>query len=293
MIHRRVSPRHLGQMQSDGFCPRCFWYLVRMNFRMPFDRPMPGIMYHLDIFEKGLVDAYYAIHQKLPKWLDSLGCATTVEFPRKMTQEFPDLNITMVGMLDAVFARPNGKLVAVDYKSAHYKGDDDPYLPIYKIQLLGYSHLLESNGIGSVESAALVYFQNNLNDYKEKPLELLAKDGMTVPFDVKIHKVDIDMADLKPLLIKFRDFADAANPPEGLEKCKDCGRLELLLDFEVKMRDGQDSLRRTDQLFRQVYLPRLLADRDRAKRAGKDMEEDEFLNMSDEQYDARPAGWGL
>ena len=293
MSHLRVSPRHLGQMEIDDFCPRCFWYQVHMEFKMPFNGIMPGIMFNLDIFEKKIVDAYFAREEKLPKWLASLNCTTTVDFPSKMMQEFPDLDITLVGMPDAVFGNRRGKLIVVDYKSAHYKGDDDHFMPAYEIQLLGYAHLLESNGVGKVEGAALVYFQNSLKDYGQKPLELLTEKGFSAPFETRIHHVDLDMEDLEPLLVRIREVADTAMPPQGLEHCKDCGRLEQLLDFEVRMRDGQDSLRRRDQLFKHVYLPRILEDRDRAKRAGKDMEEDEFLNMSDAQYDARPASWDL
>ncbi len=137
MSHLRVSPRHLGQMQLDTFCPRCFWYLVQMDFKLPFDRPMPGIMYNLDAFEKAIVDAHFGSKDRAPKWLEPLGCKAPVEFPAKMTQEFPDLDITLVGMPDAVFSKSNGNLVLVDYKTAGYKGDDDPFMPTYETQLLG------------------------------------------------------------------------------------------------------------------------------------------------------------
>src|SRR4051812_47267371 len=101
MSHLRVSPRHLGQMQLNTFCPRCYWYQVQMSFRMPFDSPMPGIMFHLDTFEKKLVDAYFENFDKAPKWLKQLDCDSVVDFPTKMTQEFPKYNVTLVGMPDA------------------------------------------------------------------------------------------------------------------------------------------------------------------------------------------------
>jgi len=106
----RVSPRHLGQMRRSDFCPRCFWYSVALGFRHPFDMPMAGIMYNLDIFEKALVEAHFVAKGTGPKWLSSLGCSKPVSFPRKMTQEFPSLGLTLVGMPDAVFAKKDGSL---------------------------------------------------------------------------------------------------------------------------------------------------------------------------------------
>src|ERR1019366_8557814 len=121
MGHLRVSPRHLGQMQLANFCDRCFFYQVQLNFHLPFDRPMPGIMYNMDLFEKRIVRVHLDEHGKLPRWLDSLDCISTVEFPPKMTIEFPDLDVTLVGMPDEVFRKRNNNLYLVDYKTARYK----------------------------------------------------------------------------------------------------------------------------------------------------------------------------
>jgi hypothetical protein len=60
-----------------------------------------------------------------------------------MTQEFPDLDITMVGMPDAVFSDAKGNLVLIDYKTAGFKGLEDPFMPTYETQLLGYAQPLQ------------------------------------------------------------------------------------------------------------------------------------------------------
>lgn len=39
------------------------------------------------------------------------------------------------------------------------------------------THLLENAGVGEVESAALIYFENNLSEYEDKPLDLLTDAG--------------------------------------------------------------------------------------------------------------------
>ncbi len=231
----RVSPRHLGQMRRADFCLNSFRFGIGLGFRYPFDFPMPGIMFNMDNFEKRLVDAHFEEKGSLPKWLKALGCTEPVEFPAKLTEDIDDLDLTLVGMPDAFFRKKNGDLMVIDYKTAKCKGADDPFIRVYEAQLWGYARLLESNGIGDVPSAALVYFQNDLANYKDSPLDLLSSDGMTVPFTVKLHPVDIDMKELDGLLKKFRKFADMTGPLLDCD-CKSCQRLQRLFEIEKKFR---------------------------------------------------------
>ncbi len=235
----RVSPRHLGQMRLATFCPSCFWYAIALGFRYPFDMPMPGIMHNLDKFEKLLVEAYFNKHGKAPKWLSQLGCTGPVDFPEKMTEDISNLGITLVGMPDGVFKKKDGSLCVVDYKTAKHKGEDDPFLPAYQTQLQGYARLLEHYEIGQVTSAALVYFQNDLSSYAAKPLDLLTDTGITVPFTVEIHNIELDPKAIDELLKKFRKFADLPAPPEGSEKCKTCQRLDRLFQVEHRLLSTQ------------------------------------------------------
>ena len=244
---------------------------------------MPGIMYYLDMFEKAIVDAHVEAEGELPAWLEDLNCETTVEFPSKMTAEFPKFDITMAGMPDAVFKKRSGKLCLVDYKTALAKGDADPFWPIYRIQLAGYVHLLEANKIGVVDSAALVYFENQAKAYRSSPLDLLSEQGFHIPFKVTIHEVDIDRSELEPLLKRFRDYADLKTPPEGLEKCKDCAKLEQLFKIEQDIRNMEDVWRRRDQFFRLSMYPEIQARRQRAKMAW-DLTLDEDLQPVDPEF---------
>ena len=282
-MHLRISPRDLGAMLVEPFCERCYFYKAKLNFKLPFDRPMPGILHYLDRFEKTLVDTHFAEEGKLPAWLRTLGCESTVEFPEKMTQVFPKYDITMVGMPDAVFSKSNGELCLVDFKTAMNKGDNDPFMPIYKTQLLGYTHLLESNGIGEVDSAVLIYFENQAKAYESKPLDLLTKQGFKMPFSVSIHEVEIDRSELEPLLKRFRKFADMDTAPEGLMKCKNCARLEQLFDIELGMRNQEDVLRHRDNYFRKVMQPVIDARRERARNAW-DLTQDEDQQSAELEF---------
>jgi hypothetical protein len=156
-----------------------------------------------------------------------------------MTQEYPDLGLTLVGMPDAVFKKKDETLCLVDYKTAGYKGEEDPFMPCYETQLWGYARLLEHYGIGTVSSMALVYFANTLRDYDENPLDLLTNDGIQVPFAVKIHPVKVNHDGLDPLLKDFRMYADLPAPPDGNDKCKTCKRLKFLFEIEQRLRGNE------------------------------------------------------
>jgi hypothetical protein len=260
-------------MNTADFCPRCFWYMFQMRFRTLFDHGMPGIMFHMDAFEKRIVEAHLNEHGEFPEWLKGLNCIDTVDFPRKMTMEFPKYDVTLVGMPDAVFLQANKELCVVDYKTAICKGDGDKYLPIYQAQLLGYTHLLEANNIGTVGSAALVYFENILKDFQLEPLDLLTPGGFDVPFHVEIHSVKINCEDLDPLLKQLREFADMKVPPRGRRKCPDCALLQKLLDGEVLRRGAEEDARNRDGLAR-IHSRRLEAERQIAREGWQEEEGD-------------------
>jgi hypothetical protein len=243
MDNIRVSPRDLGKMLLKKFCPRCYWILIGLGFRVPFDMPMAGLMYNMDRFEKALVECHFEDKGLSPKWLASMNCVEVAEFPEKMTMEFPKYGLTMVGKPDAVLRKKDGSLFLIDYKTAKDKGSDDPFMPAYETQLLGYVHLLEANGVGKVSEVALVYFDNDLVDYYDEPLELLTRSGLTVPFTAKIHPIEFSRQALDPLLKAFRGYADMLAPPKGRDHCKDCERLERLENLQTIARTAA----KTDQ----------------------------------------------
>lgn len=290
----RVSPRHLGQMRMADFDPHCFWYSVALGFRHPFDMSMPGILYNMDRFEKLLVDAHFDAKKSAPKWLASLGCTGPASFPAKMTEDIPSLGLTLVGMPDAVFTKKDGTLCLVDYKTAKCKGADDPFMPIYETQLWGYARLLESNGIGKVSSAALVYFANTLSDYSDKALDLLTNEGIRVPFEVKIHQVKLDLKALDPLLKEFRRYVDMVTPPEGNVDCKTCKRLDALFDIEFRQRGLKKRIK--DLEYRDTaamnFFIQLRDQEQRLDRARQSVGwENELADSMPPDFDCRPAAW--
>jgi len=252
-------------------------------------------MFNLDKFEKQIVESYYKTFDKFPRWMDDLKLYSIVDFPAKMTMDFPKYDITMVGMPDAVFRTSSGKLCLVDYKSAKYKGQDDPFMPVYETQLMGYTHLLEHAGVGEVESAFLIYFENNLCDFEKQPLDLLSDEGFDVPFSVKIHEVKINRPDLWPLLKQVRGYADMRHPPTCLGKCKNCWGLQALFDKEERRLNAASTYRSMDEnYFRKVVKPMLLKDAESARAAWSTVDDDiESDRIACAFQDSIPASWDV
>lgn len=292
----RVSPRHLGQMRRADFSPHCFWHSIALGFRHPFDMPMPGIMFNMDGFQKKLIQAHFDTKGVAPKWLASLGCTEPVSFPAKMTMEFPKYGLTLVGMPDGLFRKKDGTLYLVDYKTARYKGADDPFMPGYETQLWGYAQLLEHHHIGTVTSAAIVYFENTLTDFATKPLDLLTNDGMQVPFKVRIHEVAIDRGAIEPLMKAYRMYADMAKPPEENDGCKTCERLKVLFDAENGARGNAKAIKGLENKDTATlnYIIQVAAANRREARARQSFGwEDSLADSVDEDIDCIPADWDL
>lgn len=139
--------------------------------------------------------------------------------------------------------------------------------------MLGYAELIEQAGLGDVESAALVYFQNGSKAYRDTPLDLATDAGFSVPFTIATEEIELDRKALKLLMKRFREIADMELPPKGLEGCKHCASIQHLLDAEVARRGQEEYARNRDGLAR-VTSRKLAADRELALRAWNESEDD-------------------
>jgi hypothetical protein len=211
-----------------------------------------------------------------------------------MTEELPELGLTLVGMPDEVFSKKDGTLCLVDYKTAKFKGADDPFMPIYETQLWGYARLLEHEGVGTVSSAALVYFANTLHEYSENSLDLLTTEGIKVPFEVKIHEVKLDLEALNPLLKDFRKYADMPTPPEAVEGCKTCKRLNCLFDVDRMWRNCEktaDSLQNRDSALLDFHMRSWWSGLRESRARESHGWEDTLADSISENTDFVPAAW--
>ena len=54
-------------------------------------------------------------------------------------------------------------------------------------------------------------------------------DGFTMPFRSNLHKVKLNSDMIPPLLKKVREIHDKKSPPEKLDGCEDCNKLEQII----------------------------------------------------------------
>jgi hypothetical protein len=209
--------------------------------------------------------------------------------------DFPEYGVTLVGMLDALLQLRKNH-VLIDYKTAKFKGDSDPFMPNYQSQLSGYTVLIENCGVGKVERAALVYFENCVKQFETDPLALLTEEGMNVPFKVVIHEVDIDRDSIPVLLKRFREYADMPSPPEGKKNCPDCRKREQLCEMFASVERSGVALRAHElrdratfnHILRSMYQKRHKAALDGCLQLCDTLDDHAF-----EEIDSVPSIWDL
>ena len=57
------------------------------------------------------------------------------------------------------------------------------------------------------------------------------QDGFVMGFSARILPVSVDATTIPPLLKRARELLDSSTPPRGRSGCKDCRKLEGLVDL--------------------------------------------------------------
>ena len=141
-------------------------------------------------------------------------------------------NITLSGIPDLIFERHDGSFVIVDYKTARYTGNQDGFMPVYQIQLNGYAYIAEAIGYKPVKDLYLIYFEPPYKETYEAITDGHTNgDGFEMPFKPVIHRIKRNTKEIKRLLEKASKTYELSRPPKGLDGCKDCSRLEELMDM--------------------------------------------------------------
>ena len=176
----QISAKNLGELRSPNFCQRCFWVKTHQK-QLPY-RMFPGIFSSIDSYTKSIVEGYVSREGRLPEWLKDIGAVSKafrsakdamkskkVSASMKFNTAYKDILLT--GIPDAIYQRPNGKIVIVDYKTARYTAGQDELLPIYEIQLNGYAYIpFKSNANGKAKGSfewkkMYHYFMYNKDDF--------------------------------------------------------------------------------------------------------------------------------
>lgn len=220
----RISAKNLGLLSLPDSCPRCFWMRARLGWKAPW-AIMPGIFSSIDAFSKRAILAYFEANGRFPPWIAGRW-ADARPFPTPHHSTFrltdPETGIVLTGVPDLLLGLPGDRLVILDLKTARYSDHQDELLPMYEVQLNGYSLIAESLGMGHVTSLGLVYCEPPTKD-GNNDLEACVGDlGFTMPFRATAVPVRLDRALISPLLKKAKGILGLEKAPKGREGCKEC-----------------------------------------------------------------------
>ena len=227
----RISAKDLGWLAVDDFCPRCFW-IERHAKGLPYQMGFPGIFSSIDAYTKNIVERYFQKNGKFPQWLSEIGSAKRIVSIKPSEFKVKTDSITLTGIPDLLFERPDGSFAIVDYKTAKYTGNQDQLMPIYQIQLNGYAYIAEAIGLKPVKDLYLVYFEPPYKETYEAITDGHTNgEGFEMPFKPVIHKIRREPKEIGKLLEKASNVYELTKPPKGIIGCKDCKRLESLINM--------------------------------------------------------------
>ena len=227
----QISAKDLGWLATEDFCPRCFW-IERHVKGLPYQMGFPGIFSSIDSYTKNIVERYFQRNGTLPSWLKEIGEVKKIISVKASQFKLAKGDITLSGIPDLFFQRPDNSFCIVDYKTARYTGNQDQLMPIYQIQLNGYAYIAEGLGDKPVNDLYLVYFEPPHKDVYEQITDGHTKDsGFEMPFKPRIHKIKKDTKEVERLLKKAEEAYSKENAPIGLAGCKDCEKLENLINM--------------------------------------------------------------
>jgi RecB family exonuclease len=78
---------------------------------------------------------------EFPQWPNEIGSAKRIVSVKPSEFKIETERITLTGIPDLLFERPDGSFAIVYYKTAKYTGNQDQLMLIYPIQLNGYAYI--------------------------------------------------------------------------------------------------------------------------------------------------------
>ena len=163
----RITPRNLGSICLDGYCPRCFKYLLIQKFHPPFNHFGAAIFSDMQKSQEAVIGFYLDRDGCLPKEFSPFSdCSSRANFPRHWSKfsYTHESGVILYGAPDEIFHRKDGTLCVVDLKTAHCKKGKDPFRGQYEVQVVGYADIAE--GLGSEKSLSGAFCTGRLNSSK-------------------------------------------------------------------------------------------------------------------------------
>jgi hypothetical protein len=220
----RISCKDLGAMALEDFCPRCFW-IKRKAKQLPW-QIFPGIFSSIDAYTKKVVHTYIDEYKGPPPWFPGyLNINGYMKAPHWSKFKFTDpvTGITISGVVDDILTCIDSKHVIPDYKTAKYTANQDKLLPMYQVQLNGYTIIHENMG-HKVVRTPLIYCEPVTDEKACRDNEIYHADGFDMGFSVKVLDIERDPEMVFGLLAKAKDILEGPIP-DSVEGCRDCANL--------------------------------------------------------------------
>lgn len=224
----KISAKNIAQTALEDFCPRCYWLKLKMQFKLPFSS-FPGIFSTIDSYTKKCVhhtvDCIKNGTMEPPEWVKQIG--TVVDYlpvPSWQKSLYHDAksNITLSGVADDFWMLSTGKKAILDFKTAIKTNTQDKLLPLYEIQAIIYSILLDKDA-----DLYLVYMEPKTSN--ESACSNILDCGFAMQFSGVVVPVENDKKKVRQALSYTRETLEMPVPPPGRSGCKDCSSLDLLI----------------------------------------------------------------
>jgi hypothetical protein len=238
-----ITPKRLGMICTDSFCPRCFWYMLKLHFRTPFGFG-GAIWKKLEQAQIAVMNHMIEKNEKLPKeFAPFQNLVSVVEYARswRTFRCRHKSGVTLYGKPDSIYGVDDGTIAVLDQKTAHPKDGEDPYLPGYVCQVVGYSYIAEFGlKLGTVSAGGLMYWSAQHPDVMANPSAFYKNGRLSVSFMPHPHAIDIDYSILDAPLKEALSLWDSEYPPDHIANGKDCKRLDALLKLEANAQSARD-----------------------------------------------------
>lgn len=238
-----VSVRNLGSIRLAKYCPRCLKVLTSVRFQPPFK--FSGALFgDAERAQQAVIGYLLGRYRSLPKPFSPFcDIESRIEYPKSWLKYrcVHDRGIEVWGIPDEIFMLEDGSLCVIDLKSAHFKGDDDPFHPQYATQVTGYAYIAEALGLGAVSKAGLWYWDIQGDAIKSDPADYYEGGTLFLPMLVRPLEVKLDYTIFDPLITEYLKVVNSTDIPEGRAGCDDCKKLDLLYALE-KEQEVQDRI---------------------------------------------------
>jgi len=232
-----LTPRDLGPILFEDFCPRCFWFTKKfpLEDKHPFSSPMPGIVSIADYYIKRVVTWHIQKFTFLPSWiLNQLNTfylhldfqsAKQIK-PGNWKVSLFDNNCILTGRADEVLEFSDGSWFIMDYKTASLTEYQKKLLPLYEAQLNAYAYLAQKKFKKSITGLALVYFDPEYKNLKDEIILQRTKDHFFFGFKPTIIPVKLmDPEWVEDLCRNLFEILSSDKPPKGKANCPGCNLL--------------------------------------------------------------------